>query len=466
MISTEELFKQIEKYLFAFSSKEKAIECIFNNNISSFTKIPRDEIEKRINDNLIKYFTKQFEKKKLPSIIKKYVKEKKLKEEDILFLDSIIIGCEYEYTFDDLEKISSIKEIKEYIDEYDDEESILIQNIKDFEEVEEISNEEQDFDETYDDLYKLYKKDVMKYGLLKADEQLEMMRRYKENNDPEAFEKLVCCNQGLCVRVAKKYINRGIPLLDLIQEGNIGLIKAIEKFDLDRKTKLSTYATWWIRQAITIVVFEDGNSIHLPKSMKEKQNKLEKIENAFIEQNGRKPTIEELTKLTDFSPKTIKDIKRYTLNIFSLDRKIQTDEDNGSTYGEFIESTLESPTETIEHEERIKRLNDYLEYLGNDHKLSSAKRIEEILRLRLGIEVYNAEIYRIIEKSGFELKDTYTLSEIGKIYHVKGERIRQLEAKGIDRLKKYGIIENFLLDNGEKIPIPKVKYKYKNKSEE
>lgn len=464
MISTDELFKLIEKYLFAFKSKEDAIKYIFNGNISTYTKMTYEEIENSINSNLTKYFNKEFKSKKLPSIIKKYVKNKTLTKDDLLFLDNIIIGCEYEYTFDDLEKISSIKQIKEYLNKYSDDETSLIQNIKDFNNIDELSNEKKDFEETCDDLFKIYIKDVKKYGLLTASEQLELMKRYKKNNDPEAFEKLVCCNQGLCIEVAKKYLNRGLSLLDLIQEGTIGLMKGIDKFDLGRKTKVSTYVTWWIRQAITLAVNENNTAIRIPKSMKDKQKKLEKQENSFMERNGRKPTIEELIELTGFTEKMIKDIKKYNVNIFSIDKQIQTDDDNGSTYGDFIESTLESPNESVEKEERIKILNRYLETLGKDNNLSSAKRIEQILRLRFGVDVYNGEIYKIIEKSGFEFKDTYTLTEIGKMYNVKGERIRQLEAKGIYRLKKYGIVENFLLDNGERIPTPKVKYKYKNKS--
>ena len=466
MISTDELFNQIEKYLFAFSSKEDAIKYIFNNKIDSYTKLSEEEIETSINDNLTKYFKKQLKDKKLPELAKKYVKDKTLTKEDISFLDSIIIGCDYEFTFDDLDEISNIKEIEKYIEDNPLDDTFLIRSIKEFEGVDEITIEDEDTSELCSDMFKLYKKDISRYEVLDAKQQKKLMRKYKKTGDADAFDKLVYCNQGLCISWAKKYMNRGVPLLDLIQEGNIGLIKGIELFDLNSKTKVSTYVTWWIRQAITNAVNEDSSTIRIPKSMKEKQKKIEKIENSFAEKNGRMPTIEELKELTGFTEKQIKDTKKYVVNIFSIDREIQTEDDNGSSYKDFIESDMEKPNETPERIERVKRLNEYLKRIGNDPKISNAKRVEQILRLRLGPDVYNAEVLRIIERVGLEYKEKYTLNELGMAFHLKGERIRQLAEKGLNALKRYGIKENFLLENGEKEPEWKPKYKYKSKKNE
>lgn len=472
MITTEELFELIEKYLFAFSSKEDAIKHIFNNDLNFYTKLDEKEIEKRINKNLIKYFRKQFESNKLPTLIKKYIKSNKLKrlsKNDMMFLDNIIIETEYEVTYEDLEKLLKIKQIEKYLKVAVKDEIELVEKLREFIELqeseEEVEEEEEEKEEEYDgaDIEKLYERDAKRYELLTKEQERYYIKKYQEEDDPEAFDILVGSNQGLCKKVAARYEGRGLSKLDLIQEGNFGLMKCLKKFDLKRDTKLSTYAMWWIDQAMQKGIKDLGRTIRIPVHIIDSQDKLNRIENKFIATHGYEPTIEELVELTGFAAEQIKKLKDSDLKMVSFDKKVQTDDDSGSTLGEFIKSDIETPEELADIAADHDVLEGYLERLITDQNEKDGKREAQILRLRFGIELYNDESYRLIKKAGLEVKDKYILEDVAKMFGVTRERIRQLQNRGINTIIKYSIPYKRQLEVDDSIQYKKKK---KNKKEE
>lgn len=443
MITTEKLFKLIEDYLFLFKSKEDAIKKIFDGELSSYTTMSEEEVENKVSSNLSKHLRKEFEAKKLPSIIKKYIKTKSkvLLKNDVSFIDNMIIESEYELSYYDIEKLLDIKEVKDYLEHNPKDESGIMEELREFEKliIEEVQEETKDTSSSNyvsSDNYALYRKDRKLYKLLTVEEERMYLKRYIEDKDPEAFEMLVCCNQGLCEKVAYKYQNRGLSILDLIQECNIGLIKCLDKFDLTRKTKLSTYAMWWIDQAARRAIADQSTTIRVPVHAREEQDKLDRIVSKFERENGREPTIEELVELTGFTKSKIEDIEKNRLRLVSFDKKIQTNDDDGSTLGEFIKSDIEGPEELSLKLSDYDLLEEFLEKLRTDSKGGGA-RGEQIIRLRNGIELYNTETYRLIRNSNLELKDRYILEEIGIMFGVTRERIRQLERKATNRLKYY-----------------------------
>lgn len=262
------------------------------------------------------------------------------------------------------------------------------------------------------DAIRLYLKEIGQIPLLKRSEELELAIRVA-NGDLEANKLLMEANLRLVVSIAKKYASKGVHLLDLIQEGNFGLMKAVEKYDHTKGFKFSTYATWWIRQAITRAIADQARTIRVPVHMIEAINKLKKAEKTLTLDLGREPKIEELAEMTDLSVRKVIEILDFSKETISLDYAVGDDGDSASMFGSFVEdkSTL-SPTDSIVEKDLKEQINELLTTL--------TVREEEIIRLRFGLNGENSK----------------TLQEVGEIYKITRERVRQIEAKALEKLKK------------------------------
>lgn len=254
-----------------------------------------------------------------------------------------------------------------------------------------------------------YLREIGKYPLLFAEEEIELAKNF-EKGSKRAKDKLVESNLRLVVSIAKKYIGRGLSLLDLIQEGNQGLIRAVEKYDWRRGFKFSTYATWWIRQAITRAIADQARTIRIPVHMVETINKVYRTSQKLMQNLGREATPEEIGKELDLSGERVREIFKISQDVTSLDTKVGEDED--SSLGDFIPDESQ-PTPVDAASKQL--LKDHL-----DEVLSTlSERESKVLSLRFGLDGGSAR----------------TLEEVGKVFGVTRERIRQIEAKALRKLK-------------------------------
>ncbi len=260
-----------------------------------------------------------------------------------------------------------------------------------------------------DDPVKMYLKDIGRVPLLSAEDEIELARRMQEGDD-EAKKKLSEANLRLVVSIAKRYVGRGMLFLDLIQEGNLGLMKAVEKFDYQKGFKFSTYATWWIRQAITRAIADQARTIRIPVHMVETINKLTRVSRILLQKYGRDPTAAEIAKEMGISEERVREIQKIAQDPVSLETPIGEEED--SHLGDFIEDeTTVTPSDSVS----TTMLKETL--LGVLNSLTP--REEKVLRLRYGVDDGRPR----------------TLEEVGKEFNVTRERIRQIEAKALRKLR-------------------------------
>jgi len=320
----------------------------------------------------------------------------------------------YKEIMDALEEIDLDPEQIEKI--YDTLENFGIDIIGDFEsEAEDIQLNEEEIDLTVpegisiDDPVRMYLKEIGKVPLLSAEEEIDLAQRM-EKGDSEAKRKLAEANLRLVVSIAKRYVGRGMLFLDLIQEGNLGLIKAVEKFDYRKGYKFSTYATWWIRQAITRAIADQARTIRIPVHMVETINKLIRVARQLLQELGREPLPEEIAKEMALTVEKVREIMKIAQEPVSLETPIGEEED--SHLGDFIpDDDAPAPSEAAAFTLLKEQLIDVLDTL--------TPREEKVLRLRFGLDDGRAR----------------TLEEVGKEFSVTRERIRQIEAKALRKLR-------------------------------
>ncbi len=313
------------------------------------------------------------------------------------------ILMDFPYPEENLEEIEELLSEHELVDENEFRDYRQEEVPKDIEEELEIPEEIE-----LDDPVKMYLKEIGKIPLLTPEEEVELAKRASEG-DEEAKKRLIEANLRLVVSVAKRYIGRGLLFLDLIQEGNLGLIKAVEKFDYRKGFKFSTYATWWIRQAITRAIADQARTIRIPVHMVETMNKIHKITRQLTQEIGRKPTDEEIAEKVGLPVDRVREISLMGQEPLSLEMPVGEDEDN--RLADFVEHKGFSPADIAVQNSLKKDINEILNDLS--------EREREILKLRFGL-VDN---------------QPRTLEEVGKLFNVTRERIRQIEAKALRRLR-------------------------------
>ncbi len=262
---------------------------------------------------------------------------------------------------------------------------------------------------TIDDPVKVYLKEIGRVPLLTSEEEIELAIRISDG-DVSAKQRLSEANLRLVVSIAKRYLGRGMQFLDLIQEGNLGLIKAVEKFDYTKGFKFSTYATWWIRQAITRAIADQARTIRIPVHMVETINKVKKVQSQLLHQNGHEPSPDEIAEEIDMPVDKVREIMRVAQEPVSLETPIGEEED--SHLGDFIpDNDAPAPADAASHTMLREQLSDVLSTL--------TPREAKVLKLRFGLEDGRSR----------------TLEEVGKEFNVTRERIRQIEAKALRKLR-------------------------------
>ena len=267
-------------------------------------------------------------------------------------------------------------------------------------------------EEVSDDSAKMYLREIGKIPLLKPDEELELAYKILEG-DKRAKDKMVEANMRLVVSIAKRYSGRGLDFLDLIQEGNTGLLRAVEKFDPDKGFKFSTYATWWIRQAITRAIADQARVIRLPVHVNETINKIMRAHRKLSQELNREPTIEEMAKEVEMNPEKVEYMLKVRQDTGSLDASVNNDDDD-SVVGDFV---VDEDTDSPDEAASIQFLKDsILKVLGD-----LTEREQKIISLRFGLNDGRS----------------YTLEEVGREFNVTRERIRQIEAKALVKLRRH-----------------------------
>ena len=300
----------------------------------------------------------------------------------------------------DLLDVVDEPDVSELEDEVEDDEDTL--------------NNNQYIDDVSDDSVRLYLREIGKIPLLSAEEELELAQRVVKG-DKKAKDKMAEANMRLVVSIAKRYSGRGLDFLDLIQEGNTGLLRAVEKFDPDKGFKFSTYATWWIRQAITRAIADQARVIRIPVHMVETMNKLLRTQRRMTQELNREPTIDELAKELEMEPDKVEYVIKIKQDIQSLDAGVGRDgEDEDSVLQDFIEDEDSvTPEESATTQLLKEQVQSVLSTLSD--------REQKIIRMRFGLD--NGK--------------SHTLEEVGQEFAVTRERIRQIEAKALAKLRKH-----------------------------
>lgn len=275
-------------------------------------------------------------------------------------------------------------------------------------------NKAQYFDDISDDSVRLYLREIGKIPLLNAEEELALAQRVVAG-EKKAKDKMAEANMRLVVSIAKRYSGRGLDFLDLIQEGNTGLLRAVEKFDPDKGFKFSTYATWWIRQAITRAIADQARTIRIPVHMVETINKLLRTQRRMTQELNREPTIEELGKELEMEPEKVEYVIKIKQDIQSLDAGVGRDDDEtDSVLQDFIE---DEDSSTPEETATVQLLREQVQLVLS----SLSDREQKIVKMRFGLDGGKS----------------HTLEEVGQEFAVTRERIRQIEAKALNKLRKH-----------------------------
>ena len=356
------------------------------------------------------------EKKKFQEQLKsllQFAKQKKnvLESQEIIefFKGTELDTNKLEKIYDFLEKQGI--DILRYQEGKENDDLLIEPDDSELEDEEEIENIDLSVPETVgvDDPVRMYLKEIGKVSLLTMEEEVELAKRMQEG-DEEAKKKLAEANLRLVVSIAKRYVGRGMQFLDLIQEGNLGLIKAVEKFDYTKGYKFSTYATWWIRQAITRAIADQARTIRIPVHMVETINRLLRAQRQLVQDLGREPTLDELSEYMDLPVKRVREIQKISQEPVSLETPIGEEDD--SHLGDFIQDdNMPVPMDAAAFSLLQEQLSEVLSSLTD--------REQKVLRLRFGLDDGRAR----------------TLEEVGKEFNVTRERIRQIEAKALRKLR-------------------------------
>jgi len=316
------------------------------------------------------------------------VQEADLSADEVEFLYSLLMDMGVEVVDDQAEELGDFAEEEEFLSYLD----VTI-------------------DHTVDDPVRMYLREIGQVPLLTSEEEIELAKLV-EKKDVEAKRRLTEANLRLVVSIAKRYMGRGLLFLDLIQEGNLGLIRAVEKFDYRLGYKFSTYATWWIRQAVTRAIADQARTIRVPVHAVETMNKLNRVQRELLQKSGREPTLVEIAAALGVTPGKVREIQKSTQEPVSLETPVGDEED--SELGDFIEDAdADQPLEVVFRELRREELFKVLDSLP--------ARDRKVLELRFGLKGERPR----------------TLEEVGERFGVTRERIRQVEAKTLNRLKNF-----------------------------
>lgn len=358
--------------------------------------------------------TREEGEKKLNELIEKGKKTGKLTSKELMeVLESLDLDPEQiDKFYDTLENLGIEATVEDYLPPLDD---IPLPALEEMEEIEEVTEEELEDPEALleniatDDPVRMYLKEIGKISLLTPEEEVELAVRMSQG-DEKARARMAEANLRLVVSIAKRYVGRGMLFLDLIQEGNLGLIKAVEKFDYTKGYKFSTYATWWIRQAITRAIADQARTIRIPVHMVETINKVIRVSRQLLQELGHDPTPEEIAAEMGMPVEKVRDILKIAQEPVSLETPIGEEED--SHLGDFIpDEDASEPSEAASYTLLKEQLMSVLSTL--------TPREEKVLRLRFGLDDGR----------------TRTLEEVGKEFNVTRERIRQIEAKALRKLR-------------------------------
>ena len=401
---------------------EELEEVKVNNKTKSSKKEEKTETKKEEKLKKVKTEIKEASKEKAD---KKEKKQEENSEEENNKVKQIIekVKSKGKITYGELASElddANSEQIDKVFDAFEDlgvdvlQEDLEEPNIEDLQEVEDIKLEEIDLNSAMDgvnvdDPVRMYLREIGRIPLLTYDQELELAKKVLEG-DEEAKQKLAESNLRLVVSIAKKYVGRGMLFLDLIQEGNMGLIKAVEKFDYTKGFKFSTYATWWIRQAITRAIADQARTIRIPVHMVEKINKLIRTSRHLLQQLGREPTQEEIAKEMEIPVEKVMEIQKIAQDPVSLETPIGEEDD--SHLGDFIQDDdSPAPQDSAAYTLLKEQLEEVMQTL--------TPREAKVLKLRFGLEDGKAR----------------TLEEVGKEFMVTRERIRQIEAKALRKLR-------------------------------